>query len=190
LAAWPPGVSAATAPAPTVADTGAPDGDGEPSVEELQRAAVRLAGLEPQRARSLGRRVRLAALAPQVRVRVGQGLNALQTTTDSDGATKIVVGDRSAWTWEVAATWSLDRLVFNPEEPRLLREAQRAAARREGLVADVAHLYYARKRLMRALGRGRPPDGMEPDEARLALDELTATLDGLTGGALRAGAAP
>jgi hypothetical protein len=158
------------------------DADAEPGVAELQRAAIRHAELEPDRVRSWQRRLRLAALAPQLRVQVGHGLGDLVGTTDSAGTTRLTVNNTGSWSFLVGATWSLDRLVFSPEELRLGREAQRVASRRERLVTDVSRLYYERRRLQAALARVPAPE--EAAELRLQVDELTAVLDGITGGAL------
>jgi hypothetical protein len=162
---------------------GAPPNTSEPTVEELQRAAVRHAELEPERVRSWERRLRLAPLAPTLRVQVGRGVFDLASTTDASGVTRLTVGARDEWQFQIAATWALDRLVFHPDELRLAREAQRVAARRERLVTDVAQLYYERRRLQLALAQAPPPDGSAAG-VRLRLEELSAILDGLTGGAL------
>jgi hypothetical protein len=159
---------------------------GEPGVAELQRAAIRHAGLEPDRVRSWERRLRLAALAPQLRVQVGRGLGDLHATTDANGVTRLSVNSNDTWSFLIGATWSLDKLVFNPEELRLGREAQRVASRRERLVADVASIYFARRRLQEALARTPAPGEREAGEMWLQLDELSAVLDGITGGALGA----
>jgi hypothetical protein len=75
-------------------------------------------------------------------------------------------------------------LVFDPSELRLSRESQRLAMRREELMAEVARLYFARRRM-------QVDELLDPGAARevaldraLAIDELTAVLDGLTGGRL------
>ena len=51
------------------------------------------------------------------------------------------------WRFDVEATWQLDRLVFDRNELRASREAQRLAGHREELLTRVAQLYYARRRL-------------------------------------------
>lgn len=167
-------------------DAGAPgeEAAGQPSVAMLQAAALRLARLEPERVDSWQRRMRYAALAPTVRVRVGRGTGTLSATTDYNGTTRLTFDNRDAWTFEVGASWSLDRLVWHPDEMRVAREAQRMAARREKLLADVAALHAERRRLLAALSLAPPQTPFEVMEARLRLEEVSATLDGLTGGAL------
>jgi hypothetical protein len=166
LAAVGPGATGLAAAAPPPAD---PACD-EPGVAELQAAAARLAEVQPERVRALLRRSRAAAILPTVRMRAGQSPYSS------------ILEPTEGWRFEVQATWSLDRLLFHRDELALVRETQRLAARREALVTEVAQLYFARRRLL------LEPDGeLDPREAlerRLAVEELTAILDGLTGGAL------
>src|SRR5687767_13437146 len=140
----------------------------EPSVRELQRAAARTAEVQPERVRAWLRRVNAAALLPSLRVRVGRGLSAIQLR-----GLEAYVPASDAWSFQIEAGWQLDRLVFDRSELGLSRESQRLSQRREALMIQVARLYFDRQRLMAE----SPPD-------QLAIDELTAILDGLTGGAM------
>ena len=170
--ATPSGPGAAPAPSePTLV---------EPTLVELQRGAVEAARIDPERVRSLERRLRASSLLPQLRVRVGRGTGQLLTTTDYDGNTRLSVGDRDAWQVDVSASWSLDRLLFHPDELRLAREAERLASHREHVLREVAELYIERHKLLRAvaLARGRPA---QSPELALRLEAVTALLEALTG---------
>jgi hypothetical protein len=153
----------------------------EPSVSALQRAAERAAFVEPERVRSWQRRVRAAAALPVLRARVGRGLTDV-TRDYASGSTSATASE--AWRVEVETAWSLDRLVFDVNELRLARESERLSTRREELLIEVAQLYYARRRLQvdLILEPGARPE-VTLDRA-LAVEELTAILDGLTGGCL------
>lgn len=157
---------------------------GEPPVRTLQLAAARLAEAQPERVRSWLRRVRTAALMPSLRARVGRGLTGEAITRGLDGIDRISTLQTDGWRFDVEAIWALDRLVFDPSELRLSREAQRLAARREQLLSEIAQLYFARRRLqVDALLDVSAQHDTALDRA-LAIDELTAILDGLTGGRL------
>lgn len=150
----------------------------EPSVRELQRAAARLAEVQPERVRSWLARANKAALLPTLRLRVGRGSTDL--TRDTSG--KLVVTNSDVWRYEAEAAWSLDRLVFDRNELRAGREAQRLAAHREELVTRVAQLYYARRRLQ--VDALMAPDAPGAIDRAIEIEELTAVLDGMTDGAL------
>jgi outer membrane protein TolC len=154
---------------------------GEPSVRELQCAAMQMAEVHPERARSWLHRAGTAAVLPTVRARVGRGLGELSR----DGSGEPVYTMTNDWRFEVEATWSLDRLVFDRNELRAGREAQRLAAHREELLTRVAQLYYARRRLQ--VDAVLQPEAPGAIDRALEIAELTAVLDGLTDGALTRG---
>ncbi len=154
----------------------------EPTVRELQRKAARLAEVQPERVRTWLKRVNAAALLPLLRARVGRGLSAIQLR-----GLEAYVPASDAWSFQIEAGWQLDRLVFDRNELGLSRESQRLAARREVLLTQVARIYFDRRRLqVDALLAGGADATAEAIERRLAIDELTAILDGLTGGAMGA----
>jgi hypothetical protein len=155
--------------------------DDEPAVRELQRAAARLAETHPERVQSWLRRVRASALLPTLRVSVGRGLDEL--TRDSSGRPMLTNTD--TWRYEVQASWSLDRLVFDRNELRASREAQRVASRREELLLRVTQLYFERRRLQ--VDALLTPDAPNAIDRTIEIEELTAVLDGLTDGALTRG---
>jgi hypothetical protein len=156
---------------------------GEPSVRALQRAAARVAEVNPERVQSWLRRVRKAALMPTLRVRAGRG-NELWAT-DSSGRLEMTAAD--TWRFDVDASWQLDRLVFDRNELRTSREAQRLAGRREELLVRVTQLYYERRRLQ--VDALQTPEAPNAVDRAIEIAELTAVLDGLTDGALSRGKA-
>jgi hypothetical protein len=149
-----------------------------PSVRELQRAAARMAEVHPERVRAWLKRVNAAALLPNLRVRVGRGLSAIQLR-----GLEAYVPASDAWSFQIEASWQLDRLVFDRSELGLSRESQRLSQRREALMIQVTRLYFERERLLYEAPETTPEGKIE---RRLAIDELTAILDGLTGGAMGA----
>ncbi len=154
---------------------------GEPGVRELQEAAIRYAALEPHRLTSLLQRLRTAAWAPRISLRFGGGARQLEALTATDGFQRLSSTAGDGWTLEAAATWSLDRLIFDGDELRASRENERMAAHRERLLREITHLYFERQRWLQ-----RAPLGTAGGDEAMALQEMTALLDGLTGGALTA----
>lgn len=186
-AAEPAVLAGATEPAVAVGGAGAA-GPGvlarfssEPSVRLVQQEAARFAETQPERARSWLRRAGRAAILPTLRVRVGRGLGALSRDT----ASSLVLTTTDDWRFEVEATWSLDRLLFDRNELRADFEAQRTARLREQILTHVAQLYYARRRLQ--VDAVLSPDAPTALDRRLEIEELTAVLDGLSNGALSRG---
>ena len=89
-----------------------------------------------------------------------------------------ISGTNDQLTWRVRAVWNLDRLVFNSEalDVKSLNSIQ------ENLVREVTTLFYARRRLLASLFLSPPGDDEELFYELTRLDEMTSTLDALTGG--------
>jgi hypothetical protein len=135
-----------------------------PAIAEVLEAAYEAAGLDRDPTRSWIRRARVAGLVPWVTVRTGWDANWRDDEPD--------VG-RSR-TFEVRATWRLDRLLFDGRE--LQMSSIDAARRRERrrLASHVIRAYFAwRKVTALAAHDGR---------FTLAAEAATAELDALTDG--------
>jgi len=170
---------------------------GEPTVDELCRAAVALALAEPERARSFIIRARAAGWLPELRFRVFRRFARTEGLTLDDTATTTPVDvsgvDDVRYEWR--ATWDLSRIVFNPDELQAHAEALRMADVRHDIQSLVIRLYFERRRLLasshrataRAGGSGHPDEGGATAEenaderGRLRVLELEAQLEALSG---------
>jgi hypothetical protein len=154
----------------------------EPTIEEVQQAALKQAALEPQRVASLLRRVRWAGVLPRVEASLRRGyardedldrefeeMDDLSLATDQD------------LEFRVSVRWDLDRLIFDPEELRARREALYQTQRRRELLLAVTRMYYELLLLRAQDACGGENEGDELSRT-LRMAELRALLDGLTGG--------
>jgi hypothetical protein len=150
-----------------------------PTVEEVQRAALRQARLQPGRLEALLRRVRWAALLPRVEAQVGRGRSR------DEGLNRVFEQpDKIRWSADnkvelrVSLRWELSRLLYDAEELRLLRDTWHQGEQRRELLLAVTRLYYEWV-LLRAQLLLTNHDNLE-HWSRIA--ELQGYLDGLTGG--------
>jgi hypothetical protein len=155
----------------------------DPTIEEVQEAALRQSALEPEKTRSLLRRVRWAGVLPRVEASLSRGygrdedldreyeeMDDLSLATDQDLELR------------VAVQWDLDRLIFDPEELRAHRETAYLTQRRRELLLSVTGVYYELVRLRAEALRGGPATAEDTLARALRTAELEALLDGLTGG--------
>ena len=128
-----------------------------PPVADVVAAAYRAGGLERDPGASVVRRARLAGLIPWLTVRGGRN------TAWHDDDPNIARGT----TFEVRATWRLDRLVFDGRELQVT--AMQAARRRERrrLANRVIKAYFSWRRATMARSRSRA------EEAEAELDAMT-----------------
>jgi hypothetical protein len=162
----------------------------DPPVDALRAAASALALTEPDRARSLVVRARLAGWLPELRGGLYRRFaRAESVDLGSTAATPLVpvgIDSDNDVRYELRATWDLARLVFNPDEIGAHFQALRTADARREIESLVIRLYFDRRRLKAELAAadatatGMPLSGVRME---LRVEEIEAELDALTGGA-------
>ena len=157
----------------------------EPTVQQVQDAAIRYYQVHPDRIRSLRRNAQLKALMPSVS---GRFANALYTDKRNmmDGLylgsalpykeNEQTNGDSLGWS--VSATWDLDRLIFNAE----VLDVQSLIGILDGVVREVTTVYYIRRRLQIDMLLRPPTDLASKISQRIRVEELTGLIDAMTGG--------
>ncbi|MET0342656.1 MAG: hypothetical protein ABW252_16745 [Polyangiales bacterium] len=160
----------------------------EPSIDEVVQRTRRAArALGPARVEAMVRRARLRGLVPQLRINAERGLQQDRSSSNgraSDRTNEAVGDDLSVG---ATLTFELGRLVFAPDEVRILSIERWLASDLRKLVAEVVRVYFARLSLVRELHAGKGDD----PELRASIAEHEALLDAYTDGgftAARAGA--
>ena len=157
--------------------------DNEPAIREVQVAAINYYNVSPERISSLRSRTRSKALVPGISIGVTNSLSSFHLAVDD-----IIFRNRDIARFEdqnadfleftAAASWGLDRLVFNAEE----LDVMSLIGIQDGIQREVTALYYVRRRLQIELELN-PPTSLEARlSGRLRLEELTGLLDAYTGG--------
>lgn len=165
----------------------------EPSIREVQKAALRHYELEPERMHRLARNARLKGLVPRLSLGLSNSVHTAFRNT-RDGLYPILPNpaenpnpesykERESTSsdelgWSLSATWELDRLAFNGEA----LDAKSLTSLEENLVREVTTLFFSRRRVLASLVMSPPTDDEEYFYELMRLEELTATLDAFTGG--------
>jgi competence ComEA-like helix-hairpin-helix protein len=171
--------------------------DREPTIQQVQKEAVEHARANPSVIDSWRVRARLRGLAPEFRLRTvldaDRDYQWTQSVTPPTGQAPILPPEPSPTTprrdeWEnngnvqAWGIWRLDRLIFDPEEPRVNREAVRLAKHMDQVLDDATRRYFERRRLQVEMEINPPTDVSDRLRKEIRLQELTADLDGMTGG--------
>jgi hypothetical protein len=165
---------------------------GEPTVLEVQKSTLRYYKLEPERINGMALAARLKGLVPEVEAGIDNLVGHSYTNlrdglypslpNDPNGQPNIyrerTTTSNDSLLWRVRAVWSLDRLAFNAEA----LDAKSLNSIEENLVREVTTLYFSRKRQLANMVLSPPEDEEELYYDKLKLDEVTATLDAMTGG--------
>jgi competence ComEA-like helix-hairpin-helix protein len=168
----------------------------EPSIRDVQRAAVRFAEIDAYRFEMWRQKVRDKGLWPDVfQVTVSHKSDddedyTRASTVGISGGTAYVGPDKETWKhstdadydYQLRLRWKIQEYCFNSDMLRVSSETERQVKFRQSVIEDVTKLYYDRRRLQ--VDMILQPDVQIPVKIRreLQLEELTAAIDGLTGG--------
>lgn len=155
----------------------------EPTVRDVQKAAISYYNVSPGKVSSLRTRARTKALLPGLSVSVTNSLSNYSLAVDDiifRNSGTAIFEDQNADYFAVRATasWSLDRLIFNAEELDVLS----LVGIQDAIQREVTTLYYVRRRLQIQLMLS-PPKSLEARlSSHLRLEELTGLINAYTGG--------
>ena len=156
---------------------------GEPTIREVQNAAVAHARVDPELIDSMRWRLRTASALPQFRINGDAQQNLDLAERNEVGAPNVLVSqDDKSFGATAQMTWDLDQLIFNRDELGLSRETVRLGNTRDRVVDTVTRRYYERRRLQIDLELSPPTDLGDSVRKELRVQELTADIDALTGG--------
>lgn len=170
----------------------------EPTVEETMEAAVSYSGLDGDRLESMYRRAGAANALPKSIYYEFQG-----RYQDTDRPQKVYTFDDTkkaeADEWssykktnyhqdqdytqhKVHAQWDLSKLIYNSEQKAVVGTMVSASTRRDKILKDLTKVYYQRRKAQIDAILNPPSDIAKKLESDLKIQELTATLDAMTGG--------
>ena len=155
----------------------------EPTVQQVQDAAIRYYQVHPERISSLRTNAQLKALVPNVQ---GGFLNSLSTNRRkmNDGLYSTLpfkedaTANEDIRAFSISASWTLDRLVFNAE----VLDVQSLIGILDGVVREVTTIYYIRRRLQIDNILRPSTDFASKISQTIRVEELTGLLDAMTGG--------
>lgn len=155
----------------------------EPTIAQVQDAAVRYAEVHPDKIRRWRRQAALQALLPSVDV--GFDHDRSRDTSIDEGSFPnfqlIKSEDRDA-SFDVGVTWDLGHLIWNDDQTNIDVRSKLMVQLRNDIVDEVTRTYYERRRLQVALLTQPPANAQVVLEKELRVQELTALIDGLTDG--------
>ncbi len=155
----------------------------EPSVQTVQEQALKYANAHPEQIRKWISRARKAHWLPKFTSGVDPRTSHLESTGEKTGGTE-TQGMRHGndLRFHFKAEWHFNNLIFNQDEVGLGREFLRQSLMRERIIGRINEAYFERRRLQISKQIQDAPNSQTKIENALKVQELTAELDGLTGG--------
>jgi hypothetical protein len=176
-------------PAPPLASPKLPWAE-EPSVRQVQVAALRYLDLAPERIQALERGLRRRGWLPRFELRGAYG-GRRRWEHDYDEAFTYdaprLFFDRqeehsSDYAVSTVLVWDLGDLAYHPESIDVSKEAREIIELRDDVLDEVTQLYFERRRALLRLAGEPPLPVAEAARLRLRADELASGLDAWTGG--------
>lgn len=157
--------------------------EGEPTVRAVQEEALKYANAHPEQIRSWLSRARKAYWLPKLATGVSPHMGHVDTAREKVGDPDILTNRQARdWRFDIKAEWHFNNLIFNRDEIMLGREFLRQSLMRERILNRINEAYFERRRLQIQKQLDSFQDSRAKIEAALKLQELTAELDGFTGG--------
>jgi hypothetical protein len=157
----------------------------EPTISELQSAAIKYAEVEPCKIADWRRKAALKAVLPEVSVGYDTDVYKTISTTTKDSKTYFWEGpDDGANGWDVSASWDLGDLIYNDDQTSIDSRSKLMVQLRNDVLDQLNAAYFERKKLQKQLDRLPDKTSEAYLEREIKVEELTATIDGLTGGYL------
>ncbi len=145
----------------------------EPTIREFQEAVLRYNEVHPEKIKTWRKVLKYKALFPTVKL-------------DYDKTISWEKGDKvhyiGPYDWGLTLSWNIADLIWNPYQDDIDNRSRLNTQLRISILEDVNRIYFERERLKRLLEITPPKDEKEKIEKQLRLEELTALLDGYTGG--------
>lgn len=156
----------------------------EPSPWQMAQAAMKYMML-PHRLKRLLARNAARGWMPQLNARALLVLDNDQSNLLLiEGTRPISILEGRNFLLEVSLNWNLGRLVLDDQQLRVSAEAINLRRKRQRIINRVVRLYHARKRLIMRLFVAPPRNVRTYTKKLVKIQEVTAYLDGLTGGYL------
>ncbi|MBN1553089.1 helix-hairpin-helix domain-containing protein [bacterium] len=168
----------------------------EPSIQDVHKAALDYAQIHQETFINWRKNVKNRALFPDtVQMTVGH-----DTDDDTDysksksislsGGTVTIGPDDETWghdtdddwDYELRLKWNLQDYIFHPDMLRVTSETEDQVELRQDILNEVTKLYFDRRRLQVEILLEPGVDLQTKISRMIRLEELTAALDGLTGG--------
>lgn len=157
----------------------------EPQIKEVQEAAIRYAEVDPEKIIHWRKKAEKRAYLPKLTTGIGNNVTDMwhwETGSSTKSGDDILLQGNPAFEWDVSLSWDLSEIIWSEAQTSIDVRSRLMVQLREDILDEVNKTYFERIRLKNELNNLPIEDRKKRFEKELRLKELTASLDGLTGG--------
>lgn len=167
----------------------------EPPIQELYNVAMNYAGIDPKEIPKWRKNVKNATWLPKLQIGVSRGYNDRVTVNVDDNVSVntsgVVIGPQSSsWdryansdtSFDIKASWELDRLIFSREMLSVSSEARQLAMDRREILDQINAAYHERIKLIALSSCSESGELSDSGLIDIYISRQASTLDALTGG--------
>ncbi|MDD5238651.1 MAG: hypothetical protein PHU96_06825 [Candidatus Omnitrophica bacterium] len=155
----------------------------EPKINEIQQAAIKYAEVEPEKIKEWRKKAKMKAVLPRLTVGIDSS-EADNYEIYTSATTRYVYegpDDKSSG-WDITLSWELGDLIWSEAQTSIDVRSRLMVQLRDDILDEVTKIYFERLRVKIELDNLSIEDRKKRLERELKLQELTASLDALTGG--------
>jgi photosystem II stability/assembly factor-like uncharacterized protein len=156
-----------------------------PAARDVQEAAIEYAEVSNEKIRQWRKQAARKAWLPAVSVGMNRNTSDLwhweggsTTKVDDDALRK----GRDSMEWDIRLGWDLGNIIWNDDQTSIDVRSKLMVELRDNILDEVTKLYFEYKRVSMELDNLHLEDKGKKAEKTLRLQELSASLDALTGG--------
>ena len=155
----------------------------EPTVNETMEMAIMYAEVYPEKIKRWRQGAKYKAILPRVSIGIDHSWSDTYEIYTSSSSQYWTYGpqDRSEG-WDINLTWDLGDLIWNNAQTSIDVRSKLMVQLRDDIVDEITRTFFERRRLQIELIMSPPKDRKDFLQKHLRIQELTASLDGLTGG--------
>ncbi len=155
----------------------------QPSIQEVQGAAIAYAEVDPQKILRWRSLARWRAFVPTFKVDLDQGRDANIVSSTTSGTTKFTLGpEHRSFSLGFGFSWDLGDFIWSSDQTAIDVRSRLMVQLRQDLLEELTRVYFERKRLLAEFDGHPTGDPILQKERSVRIEELSAYLDAMTGG--------
>ncbi|MFZ2938485.1 MAG: hypothetical protein WA066_07305, partial [Candidatus Omnitrophota bacterium] len=157
----------------------------EPKISEVQNTAIKYAEVEPEKIIKWRKQAAKRAFLPRVSAGINRDAGDLwhwESGSSTKAGDDALIKGRDSLDWDVTLSWDLGDIIWSDAQTSIDVRSRLMVQLREEILDEVNKIYFERIRLKMEIDNLSIEDRKKRFEKELKLQELTASLDALTGG--------